>query len=306
MVSDAADVLAIDCGRSSSSWSISGSGFAAGTTAGVDPSRPIEPQIVASVRAALNDSGRRPGILACGSIGLQRPDAAATLAELLDTPISRVKLADHAVTGYLGALGEADGVMIACGTGVVALAVGGGDAARVDGWGWLAGDAGSAYWIGRNALEAAMRGYDGRRQSTLLTELFEDEFDDIELAPSELQDDPQRVARVASYAVRVDEAAHTDPVARSILDKAAAHLAEAVVAAAHRVDLGRHEAPAVCAVGTTFDSARVRERFIAYLAMTWPGFALTEPLGDRLHGAHRLARIDEGPLAARVATAGRG
>lgn len=304
-VSESADVLAIDCGRSGSSWSISGSGFAAGAAPGVDPSRPIEPQIAELARTALTESGRRPGTLACGSAALRRPDAAATLADLLDTPITRVRLADDSVTEYLGALADSDGVLIACGTGVVALAVGGAEVARVDGWGWLMGDAGSAYWIGRNALEAAMRGYDGRRQSTALTELLQDDFDDIEIAHLELQADPDRVARVASYAARVDEAAQTDPVARSILDKAAAHLAEAVVAAAHRVGLGRHEAPRVCAVGGTFESGRIRERFVAYLAMTWPGFALTPPLGDRLHGTQRLAVLDGGPLASLVVTASR-
>ena len=307
MSDSARSVLAIYCGHAGGSWSISGAdpGFVGGSCPGVDLSRPVEPQIAAQVRTILDETGLRPGVLACGSPGLDRPDAATALAELRDTPISRVVLTHDSTAAYLGALGDAEGVMIACGVGVVTLAVGVDEVARVDGWGWIMGDAGSAYWIGRNALEAAMRGYDGRRQSTLLTEMLEDEFEDLELAYLELEADPDRVARVASYAAKVDAAAATDPVARNILDKAAAHLTEAVVAAAHRVGLGRHEPPAVCAVGPTFDSCRVRERFVAYLTMDWPSFELSEPLGDGLHGTHRLATLGDGPLAARVYRAGR-
>ncbi len=301
-------VLAIDCGQTSISWSLSGTGpdWLGGSGPGVDTSRPIEPQIAERVRTLLAETGHRPSVLACGSTGLDRPDAAAALADLQDTSITEVALAHDSTTGFLGALGDAPGVMVASGTGVVTLAVGADEVARVDGWGWIMGDSGSAYWIGRNALEAAMRGYDGRREWTVLTEMLQDEFDDLELAYLELQADPDRVARVASYAAKVDEAAVSDPVARNILDKAAAHLSEAVVAAAHRVGLGRDQPPAVCALGKTFESARVHERFVAFLTMNWPSFELSEPLGDGLHGARRLASLGNGPLSTRVFRASRG
>ncbi len=105
---------------------------------------------------------------------------------------------------------------------------------------------------------------------------------------------------MASYAVKVDEAAATDPVARNILDKAAAHLSEAVIAAAHRVELGRHEPPVVCALGKTFMSCRIKDRFVEFLAMNWPSFELSKPRGDALNGAALLADLDEGPLSSRV------
>ncbi len=43
--------------------------------------------------------------------------------------------------------------------------------ARVDGWGNIMGDAGSGYWIGREALDAVMRAYDGRGPQTALTDV---------------------------------------------------------------------------------------------------------------------------------------
>jgi len=298
--------LALDCGQTSISWSLeTGSERLEGTGLGVDTSRPIEPQIADAARTVLSATGQEPTLLVCGSSGLDRPDARAALSALAGTSITDVALAHDSTTSYLGALGDSPGVMITCGTGVVTLAVGADEVARVDGWGWIMGDAGSAYWIGRNALEAAMRGYDGRRQATTLTEIVAADFDDIELAYLELQADPNRVSRVASYAAKVDVAAHRDPVARNILDKAAAHLAEAVVAGAHRVGLGRDGPPAVSALGRTFESARVRERFIAFLTLDWPTFELLEPLGDGLRGAELLDDLGDSPLATRVSRAAR-
>ena len=41
---------------------------------------------------------------------------------------------------------------------------------RVGGWGYVLGDEGSGYDIGRQALVAIMKSYDGRGKSTQLTE----------------------------------------------------------------------------------------------------------------------------------------
>ena len=299
-------VLALDCGQTSLTWSlIDDSGEQTGSAKGVDTSRPIEPQLVEAVRAILTLTGHSPTVFACGSSGMDRPNAEAVLDGLRDTSVRDVVLAHDSTTSYLGALGDSPGVMITCGTGVVTLAVGPSEVARVDGWGWIIGDAGSAFWIGRCALEAAMRGYDGRRAATALTDIVAADFADLELAYLELQADPDRVARIASYAAKVDQVAGTDPVARNILDKAAAHLAEAVVAGAHRVALGRGEPPHVCALGQTFKSARLTEQFLAYLTMDWPSFAIREPIGDGLAGAKLLPTIADSPLAARVVRASR-
>ncbi|GAE70420.1 hypothetical protein JCM18909_3738 [Cutibacterium acnes JCM 18909] len=64
--------------------------------------------------------------------------------------VSRVLLAHDSITSYLGALGDQLGVVTASGTGVITLAVGRHNVARVDGWGYIIGDAGSAFWLGRH------------------------------------------------------------------------------------------------------------------------------------------------------------
>ncbi|MFF7314514.1 BadF/BadG/BcrA/BcrD ATPase family protein [Streptomyces sp. NPDC008137] len=63
----------------------------------------------------------------------------------------------------------ADGLALVAGTGAVALRVTGRRAvATVDGDGWLLGDDGSGFWIGRAAVRAALRMADGRGAPTVL------------------------------------------------------------------------------------------------------------------------------------------
>lgn len=215
-------------------------------------------------------------------------------------------LAHDAVAAYLGALGLGAGCVISAGVSTSCLAVGHRDTARVDGWGSLMGDAGSEFWIGRTALEAAMRGYDGRRQMTELTDMLAEEYPDIRSAYLDLQTRPDRVERIAGFAGRVDDLAATDRVAGNILDKAAAHLSEAVQAAIRRVHLNGPPPPHVIAIGPVFTSHRVLSRFTDYLTLQWPSFALGVASGTTLDGVELLLGIpDDHPAKPLVSVASR-
>ena len=269
---------------------------------GVLTDRPLPQQWADAIRSAAAEAGvALGGVVAVGSSGLVREKAADLLAQLTDTAVTRVILAHDSVTSYLGALGERRGAVIAAGTGTICLAVGEREAARVDGWGHLIGDAGSAYWIGRTAMEAAMRGHDGRRRLTTLTKALSEEFPDLEAAYVELQSDPGRVARIAAFSRRVDELSASDRVAGDILDKAAAHLAETVQAGLKRVGLVGPGIPHVAVLGGVFKSDRVLRQFTDYMSLQWPNFALTEPQDNGLGGAARLATLPaDHPLSERV------
>ncbi|WP_338695333.1 BadF/BadG/BcrA/BcrD ATPase family protein [Streptomyces sp. Q6] len=59
----------------------------------------------------------------------------------------------------------ADGLVLIAGTGATAARVAGRRTVRVaDGDGWLLGDAGSGFWLGRQALRCALRAVDGREE----------------------------------------------------------------------------------------------------------------------------------------------
>lgn len=70
-----------------------------------------------------------------------------------------------------GTYGES-GIVLIAGTGSISYCYNKktNELNRVGGWGYVLGDEGSGYDIGRQALVAIMKSYDGRGKSTQLTE----------------------------------------------------------------------------------------------------------------------------------------
>ncbi|AWY96366.1 ATPase BadF/BadG/BcrA/BcrD type [Propionibacterium freudenreichii] len=169
--------------------------------AGVLTDRPLLPQLATAVRSGLHAADSTVDVAAIGVSGLvDNADASELLDMLAGTGIREVLLAHDSTTSYLGAIGDELGAVVAAGTGSVTLAVGATRTARVDGWGYLIGDAGSGFWIGRAALDRAMQAHDGRGAPTALTAVVRRDFDDLEEAYLELQADELKVSRIAGYA----------------------------------------------------------------------------------------------------------
>ncbi|MEV4435032.1 BadF/BadG/BcrA/BcrD ATPase family protein [Streptomyces sp. NPDC049585] len=147
----------------------------------------------------------------------------------------RLALAADAVTAYAGALGQRPGVVVAAGTGLIALGTDlrpGAGWRRADGWGHLLGDCGSGAWIGRAGLEAAMRALDGRDGgSAALLQRAEALFGPVCGLPALLYPRQDRPAVLASFAPEVARCAGTDAIAAGILRAAAGHIAVAAAAA---------------------------------------------------------------------------
>jgi N-acetylglucosamine kinase-like BadF-type ATPase len=82
---------------------------------------------------------------------------------------------NDAVIALIGALGGKPGVVIISGTGSIALGKNEkGEIARAGGWGYILGDEGSGFYIGKNALIYALKEYDGRGEKTILTKMIKD------------------------------------------------------------------------------------------------------------------------------------
>lgn len=147
--------------------------------------------------------------------------------------VRRLALAGDAVTAYAGALGLRPGVVVAAGTGMIALGVSadGTRWRRADGWGHLLGDAGGGAWIGREGLDAAMRAHDGRAGgSKALLARVEERFGPADSLPGRLYPRPDRPNVLASFAPEVARCAAEDPVASDILRRAATHILESAAA----------------------------------------------------------------------------
>ncbi|WP_245623096.1 N-acetylglucosamine kinase [Spirillospora albida] len=111
------------------------------------------------------------GIAGAGSAG--RPAAVAAArrawqgAGLRGSP---AVVTDIAVA-FAAGTPEPQGIVVFSGTGAGAAVISDGAIVqRADGYGWLVGDEGSAVWLGREAVRAALAAYDGRGSPTLLTD----------------------------------------------------------------------------------------------------------------------------------------
>src|SRR4051812_33810646 len=124
---------------------------------------------------ALGERAIVPAAICLGIAGVDRPDDAAAVRGIMRRIgfQARVLVVNDALVALeAGAPGQA-GVVIISGTGSIAYGRNSkGEAARAGGWGYVLGDEGSGYWIGRAALRAVLREADQRGPQTALTPLL--------------------------------------------------------------------------------------------------------------------------------------
>ena len=106
------------------------------------------------------------GLAGCSSIENQ-PKITECLAEF---GFGRAQNHNDAHTAIAAALDEEDGVMVIMGTGSIAYAQNGTSLHRIGGYGYLFGDAGSGFAIGRDVILAALQAEDGSGEPTVLRE----------------------------------------------------------------------------------------------------------------------------------------
>lgn len=306
--------LSIDAGQSAMKTRLTGHDHAVVESdyGGIRTDRELMPQLAAvveQVAAARNDAIE---VVAAGVSGLtgSEADAERLLSLTAHHGVQRVILAHDSVTSFLGTLGDQQGAVVAAGTGVVTLGVGRSSVVRIDGWGNIMGDAGSGYWIGREALDAAMRAYDGRGTPTALLDLLRSRWPDPETAYVQLQGDPARVEVVASLSWHVSELAAHDSTAAAICLSAARELSHSVATALRRVSADGVSAedarPAVSAIGGVFRSPIIRARFEELLFDALPQVQIEEPHGGGIDGVAALQELPPThPLHEAVASATR-
>lgn len=122
-----------------------------------------------------------------------------------------------------GAFREADGIVLAVGTGSVLACQEGGEIHRMGGYGFMLGDEGSGAWIGREALRRTLHAHDGLEPRTeLTTELWERFGGIMGLIGFAGRARPADYATLAPIVLAHDRAAC--PIAGAILDQGCAWL----------------------------------------------------------------------------------
>lgn len=215
------------------------------------------------------------------------------------TGAAEVRLGPDLVTAHAGALGTGFGVVLAVGTGAVSLGIGPhGRSHRADGLGYLLGDDGSGFAIGRAALRAALRAQEGRGPATSLLDAALRRYADVPDFPSGLYATPNVVTAVASFTREVADAARSgDAVARAIWRDAVDRLATTTVSVLRQTF--PDAAPDTVPVSWTGRLFEVRDLLLTpyrrTLARRCPAARLTSPVGTPLDGAARLAGAGLGP-----------
>lgn len=141
-------------------------------------------------------------------------------------PFASLRIETDAVTAAKGALGAADGIVAAIGTGSVFAIQQQGRLRQIGGWGFWLGDEGSGAVLGRSLLARALRARDGVHDLTPLLHSVLDHFQT-----------PDRLVAFSLTAKPVDYAtwapkvlASDDPAAQAILNTATEEV-EATIAA---------------------------------------------------------------------------
>ena len=128
---------------------------------------------------AIGDRDVPPAAICLGMAGVDRPDDAAVVKSIMKRIgyKARMLVVNDALVALEAGVPGQPGVVIISGTGSISYGRNArGEAARSGGWGYVLGDEGSGYWIGRAALRAVLRQSDHRGPETMLSPLLLEHF----------------------------------------------------------------------------------------------------------------------------------
>jgi len=242
---------------------------------------------------AIQGGAKGPDAVCVGMAGVDRPDDFAAVRGVLEriVPAARLVIVNDALIALeAGAPGAAASVLIA-GTGSIAYGRDAmGRAARAGGWGYVLGDEGSGYWLGRQALRVVVRASDGRGAPTSLTERVLSHYGLS--GPRELvrqmSGHGAKPAEIARLAPLVASAADDgDEVAWQLVAVAAAELASAAESVVRRLDLGK--SPMLLTGGILVGFERLRSLVVSEIQGRLPGVEPVLLQAEPAMGAIRLA-----------------
>ncbi len=185
----------------------------------------------------------RPAGISAGLAGCDRLQDKRKLKALLKglfpgTPV--IAESDARVALY-GAFEEKPGILVISGTGSVAIGQDGqGRIARAGGWGYLLGDEGSGFSVGREALRACLYGRKTKLESLVRNALKVKKIEQVIPWIHAQEDVPKTLAWVAPLVFQA--ASRKDPAALEIVEAAASALSDLCFDAAEALRLDRPRA----------------------------------------------------------------
>ena len=205
--------------------------------------------------------------------------AQQTIRELI--PDSTIYVAGDHVIAHRAAFGTSPGVLVISGTGSIAFGRNqSGETARAGGWGPNVSDEGSAFWVGREAVTAALHAFDFGNANGLLATIAES----WKVAPEEVirmaNASEPRFPELAGPVVNAAE--QGDDTARAIMERAGQALASLASAVIKRLWPGGGVVPVALAGGVLQGSSLVRHAFREAMKAEQPqaavSFAFVRPV----------------------------
>jgi N-acetylglucosamine kinase-like BadF-type ATPase len=226
---------------------------------------------------AIGDRDVTPSAICLGIAGVDRPEDGHVVRAIMKRIGYKAKVLvvnDALVALEAGAPGQ-PGVVVIAGTGSISYGRNvKNEAARAGGWGFVLGDEGSGYWIGRAAIRAVLRQADQRGQPTLLTRLLIEHFR-VERAQDlihEVYSGTLRASTIAALAQCVQTAFTSgDAVAIGILRGCADELESLALSVARRLELVGTRFPFVLAGGIYKSVPWLREELGRRFTLSAPG-----------------------------------
>jgi glucosamine kinase len=273
--------------------------------------------IAAAMHAATKQARSTPTDLAAATVGIAGTvghTGRHLLKDLVDAGLPEpLKLEPDLLVAFLSGSLAADGYALVAGTGAAAVRIRGGRIeATSDGLGWLVGDAGSGFWIGRRVVRAAASALDSRGPSTSLVELVLATLGlsrTTERSPSDGRLLALRDAVEAVYRLRPVELARFAPLAfeaestgDDVAGRLVASASDALAATLAAVVVPEIAGPLVLSGSILSQQASVARRVVRTFRSTDDGPAVIT-VSDGLVGAvvlvlrHGGVRVDDTVLA---------
>ncbi len=202
-------------------------------------------------------------------------------------PNAAVQVVNDAAAALTAGTKGAPGIVLIAGTGSIAFGeTADGRTARAGGYGYLIGDEGSGFDIGRQGIMAALQSAEGRGEETVLWHELQAYLGitDPQEAIAKVYGAQHPVGVVASFAPRVLAAARRDAVAERIVQMAAEHHVRLIRSVAERLGLAggaSRETMVVLSGGLFTEGTGLQEQ----IANRLPGFRLVRPQYSAAAGA---------------------
>ncbi len=205
----------------------------------------------------------------------------------------KIAVDSDAMVALAGAFGTGPGIIIISGTGAICFGKSkSGEIVRAGGWGYLLGDEGSGYFIGREAIIAALKDRDGRGEKTNLRSSLEKHFNLSsidQIIPHIYQNRIDRVAIADLAPIVFEQAIKGDNIAEEIIRRTGKELGILAKAVAQQLDFDGDEIK-VALIGSIFKQKDmlINEISKELYEVSW-NIEITDPLFAPQYGAALLA-----------------